>query len=67
MAGSGGGDAVPSWVLVERVVGAVAALVEGGVPESAAVCLAEVEELLGVRDRLGAAVAGRVGRVHAGR
>ncbi|MEV0974083.1 hypothetical protein, partial [Microtetraspora glauca] len=35
------------------------------VPESAGVCLAEVEDLLFARDRLVSAVAARVERVHA--
>ncbi|MCW2878022.1 MAG: endonuclease, partial [Sphaerisporangium sp.] len=36
-----------------------------GVPESAAICLAEVEDLVLARDRLISAIAARVGRVHA--
>ncbi|MFD0735155.1 HNH endonuclease signature motif containing protein [Planotetraspora mira] len=54
----------PSWVLVAGVVEAVGGLVSGGVPESAGVCLAEVEELLGARDRLTSAICARVDRVH---
>jgi len=46
------------------VEAAVSGLVVGGVPESAGECLAEVEVLVGARDRLIAAVAERVGRVH---
>ncbi|WP_424535393.1 DUF222 domain-containing protein [Sphaerisporangium viridialbum] len=44
---------------------AAEALAVAGVPESAAVCAAEVEELVVARDRLVSAIAGRVGRVHA--
>ncbi|MFD0735855.1 HNH endonuclease signature motif containing protein [Planotetraspora mira] len=54
----------PSWVLVAGVVEAVGGLVSGGVPESAGVCLGEVEELLGARDRLTSAICARVDRVH---
>ncbi|WP_345338717.1 hypothetical protein, partial [Planotetraspora kaengkrachanensis] len=58
----GGGDRVgrPSWVVVAGVVDAVAELAVGRVPESAGVCLAEVEALLGARDRLMSAIAARV-------
>jgi hypothetical protein len=42
----------------------VAGLAVGGVPESAAICLAEVEELSSARDRLTSAIAARVERVH---
>ncbi|WP_344049887.1 HNH endonuclease signature motif containing protein [Planotetraspora silvatica] len=55
---------VSSWGLVAGVEAAVSGLVVGGVPESAGECLAEVEVLVGARDRLIAAVAARVGRVH---
>ncbi|WP_345339065.1 hypothetical protein, partial [Planotetraspora kaengkrachanensis] len=64
----GGGDRVgrPSWVVVAGVVDAVGELAVGRVPESAGVCLAEVEELLGARDRLMSAICARVGVVHRG-
>jgi hypothetical protein len=50
--------------LVAAVEEAVSGLAVGGVPESAADCLAEAEVLVGARDRLISAIAARVGRVH---
>ncbi|MEV7967806.1 DUF222 domain-containing protein, partial [Sphaerisporangium sp. NPDC088356] len=44
---------------------AAEALAVAPVPESPAICLAEVEDLVFARDRLISAIAGRVGRVHA--
>uniref|UniRef100_UPI00200DAEF7 DUF222 domain-containing protein n=1 Tax=Sphaerisporangium perillae TaxID=2935860 RepID=UPI00200DAEF7 len=54
-----------SWVLVGRVREAAGELAVAGVPESAAICMAEVEDLVWARDRLSSAIAARVGRVHA--
>ncbi|WP_239113728.1 DUF222 domain-containing protein, partial [Planotetraspora mira] len=58
------GLGVSSWELVAGVEAAVSGLVVGGVPESGAECLAEVEVLVGARDRLISAITARVGRVH---
>ncbi|WP_204073811.1 DUF222 domain-containing protein, partial [Planotetraspora phitsanulokensis] len=54
----------PSWVVVGEVRRVAVELAGVEVPESAAVCLAEVEELVYARDRLISAIAARVGRVH---
>ncbi len=62
---AGGRASWASWALVGCVREAAEALAVAGVPESAAVCAAEVEELVVARDRLVSAIAGRVGRVHA--
>ncbi|WP_239115623.1 DUF222 domain-containing protein, partial [Planotetraspora kaengkrachanensis] len=64
--GFGDGAGVSSWGLVVAVEAAVSGLVGGGVPGSAADCAAEVEVLVGARDRLVAAIAARVGVVHRG-
>ncbi|MEU8270366.1 DUF222 domain-containing protein [Sphaerisporangium sp. NPDC049002] len=52
-------------MLVGRVREAAEALAVAPVPESPAICAAEVEDLVFARDRLTSAIAARVGRVHA--
>ncbi|MCT9932712.1 HNH endonuclease [Planotetraspora sp. A-T 1434] len=62
---SGSGGPVGSGVLVAELRELASRLAVADLPDTAGVCLAEVEELLYARDRLVSAVAARVGRVHA--
>ncbi|MEZ0074903.1 hypothetical protein, partial [Planotetraspora sp. GP83] len=54
-----------SGVLVSELREMASRLAVAGLPDSAALCLVEAEELLYARDRLTSAIAARVGRVHA--
>ncbi|MCT9934321.1 DUF222 domain-containing protein [Planotetraspora sp. A-T 1434] len=62
---SGSGGPVGSGVLVPELRELASRLAVADLPGTAAICLAEAEELLYARDRLVSAVAARVGRVHA--
>ncbi|GLX00165.1 HNH endonuclease [Microtetraspora sp. NBRC 16547] len=54
-----------SWPFVVSIQESASALATMPPPESAAVCLAEAQDLLFARDRLTSAIAARVRRVHA--
>ncbi|KAA9376958.1 DUF222 domain-containing protein [Microbispora cellulosiformans] len=62
--GGASGAGSSSWVAVAAVCEAARAVALVPVPEAAAVCLVEAEELLSARDRITSALAARVGRVH---
>ncbi|MEN3537730.1 DUF222 domain-containing protein, partial [Microbispora sp. ZYX-F-249] len=61
---AGRGKGRSSWVLVASLRESAQALALAPVPDDVDICLAEAEELMFARDRITAALADRVGRVH---